>query len=67
MIPLFPELRPYLEAAFDEAPARTEYAVMRYRQRNSNLRTQLLRIIGRAGVTFGPSYFTTCGPVGKLN
>ena len=43
--------------AYAEAPAGTEYAIMRYRQRNSNLRTQLLRIIDRAGVTFWPKLF----------
>ena len=43
--------------AYAEAPAGTEYAIMRYRQRNSNLRTQLLRIIDRAGMTFWTKLF----------
>jgi len=44
-IPLFPELRPYLEAAWDEAAPGTEFVITRYRDTNSNLRTQLERIL----------------------
>ena len=50
MIPLFPELRPYLMEVFDEAKPRTEHVITRYRQRNVNLRTQLHRIIRKAGL-----------------
>jgi len=50
VMPLFPELRPYLEAVFDEAEPGTKYVITRYRQANANLRTQLLRIIGYAGL-----------------
>ncbi|NLF06670.1 MAG: site-specific integrase [Pirellulaceae bacterium] len=49
-IPIFPELRPHLEAAFDEAEPGTEYVITRYRNANSNLRTQLERIIRKAGL-----------------
>ena len=56
-IPMFPELRPYLEAAFDEAAAGTEYVITRYRDTNSNLRTQLERIIHKAGLTSWPKLF----------
>jgi integrase len=50
VVPLFPELRPYLEAAFDEAPARTVYVVRGYRDDTQNLRTQFFRILRRARV-----------------
>ena len=50
VIPLFPELRPYLEESFDQAEAGTEYILTRYRHANANLRTQLSRIIRRAGL-----------------
>lgn len=50
VVPIFPELRPYLEAAFEEAPARTVYVVRRYRDETQNLRTQFQRIIRRARV-----------------
>jgi hypothetical protein len=57
VMPLFVELRPYLEAVFDEAEPGTEHIITRYRQRNSNLRTQLLRIIRCAGVKPWPKLF----------
>ncbi len=57
VIPLFPELRPYLEEAFEQAPEGTEYVVWRYRDTNANLRTQLERIIGRAGLKPWPKLF----------
>jgi len=50
VIPLFPELRSHLEAAFDEAQPGTEFVITGYRDRNSNLRTQLERIIRKAGL-----------------
>ena len=51
-IPLFPELRPYLQAAYDELladfdpkerPLSKEPVITRYRHTNGNLRTQLMR------------------------
>ena len=59
VVPLFPLLRPHLEAAFEQADEGSVYVVPEeYRRRasgpagwiNTNLRTQLLRIIRRAGV-----------------
>ncbi len=50
-LPLFPELRKYLEGAWDEAEPGTEYVITRYRDKNANLRTQLERIIQRAGLS----------------
>ena len=57
LIPIFPELRPYLERAWDEAEPGTEFAVTRYRNANANLRTQLERIIARAGLKPWPKLF----------
>lgn len=56
-VPLFPELRPYLEAVYDAAPEGTEHVITRYRDRNSNLRTQLERIIRKAGLEPWPKLF----------
>jgi len=56
-VPLFPELRPHLEAAFDRAAVGAEFVITRYRDGNANLRTQLLRIIAKAGLTPWPKLF----------
>ncbi|MFM7249772.1 MAG: tyrosine-type recombinase/integrase [Planctomycetaceae bacterium] len=56
-IPLFAELRPHLEQAFDEAPEGATHVIRRYRGSNCNLRTQFLRILGRAGVSAWPRLF----------
>jgi len=48
--PLFPELRPLLERAFDEAEEGALHVITRYRGDNANLRTQFVRILKRAGV-----------------
>jgi integrase len=59
VIPLFPELRPYLEEIWEQAEPGVEYVITRYREaaqrtpaggRNCNLRTQFHRIIRRAGI-----------------
>ena len=68
VIPLFPELRPYLEAVRDELFADRNFdpkanrlseqpIITRYRDRNSNLRTQLERIIRKAGLQPWPKLF----------
>jgi len=53
-IPLFSELRPHLQEVFDEAEPGTEHVITRYRDTRQNLRTQLCRIIHRAGLTPWP-------------
>ena len=53
LVPLFPELRPYLEAVYFaalETGELPEHVITRYRDTNANLRTQLCRIIARAGL-----------------
>lgn len=57
MIPLFPELRPHLLAAFEDAGEGEEHIITRYRDANANLRTQLHRIIKRAGLEPWPKTF----------
>lgn len=62
-IPLFPEIRPYLEAAWDRAPEGSVYVMPeKYRLRaqgpggwrNANLRTTLGKILRRAGLESWP-------------
>ena len=57
IVPLFKELRPYLEQAFEAAPEGAEYCIGRYREPDQNLRTQLCRILRRAGVQQWPKLF----------
>jgi len=57
VIPLFPELRPFLEQVWDQAEPGTQYVITRYRNDNANLRTQLNRIIAKAGLKPWPKLF----------
>jgi len=57
MVPIFPELLPYLEQAWDEAEPGTQFVITRYRGYNQNLRTQLQRIIAKAGLETWPKLF----------
>ena len=57
IVPLFPELRPFLEECFELAEPGTEFVITRYRDTNANLRTNLLRIIKRAGMKPWPKLF----------
>ena len=57
VVPIFPELYPYLQDAFDQAEPGQSYLITRHRDANANLRTQLLRIIGRAGLAPWPKLF----------
>lgn len=50
VVPIFPELRPYLEAAHEAADDGTEFVVWQYRGAGVNLRTGFQRIIKRAGL-----------------
>jgi hypothetical protein len=50
VVPLFPELRPYLDDGFKLAKPGAVYVINRYRDGDTNLRTQLQRIIRKAGV-----------------
>jgi integrase len=67
VMPLFPELRSHLETAWNDlldsgfdpkvSKASEQPVVRRYRDSNSNLRTQLCRIIAKAGLTPWPKLF----------
>ena len=57
VIPMFPELHDPLLEVFNEAEEGTEYVITRYRDLNCNLRTQLNRIIKRAGLSPWPRLF----------
>jgi hypothetical protein len=58
-VPIFPELRSYLEEAFEQAPAGAVYVLNRYRDasRNQLLRKHFLGILLRAGVSPWPKLF----------
>lgn len=57
VIPLFPKLRPRVEAVWDQAERVTRFIITQYRDTNANLRTQFLRIIKRAGLEPWPKLF----------
>ncbi len=57
LVPIFPELLPYLREAFEAAEPGTKYVITRCRDGSANLRTQLERIIGRAGLKPWPKLF----------
>ncbi len=62
VVPLFPELRPHLEAMFDEAPEGAEYVLTdRYRSMKTfdliNFRSRLLDTIATAGLKPWPKLF----------
>ena len=56
-VPIFPELRPYLEQAFDAAPEGSVYVAPRCRDGKINLRTGMERILRKAGVAQWPKLF----------
>ena len=59
VIPIFPELRPYLDAAWFEAEKGEGiiYPITSYRDAKQNLRTQFERIIQKAGLNPWPKLF----------
>ena len=52
--PIFPETMPHLQALYDSAEPGAQYVITRYRDAGQNLRTQLERLILRAGLTPWP-------------
>lgn len=57
VVPMFPELRPLFQEAFDLAEVGEDYCITRYRDQNTNLRTQLTRMLTRAGIKPWPKLF----------
>ncbi len=57
--PIFPELRPYLQTAWDRMPdgPTSAFVVTRYRRPDQNLRETFLKILKRAGVEPWPRLF----------
>ena len=55
-VPIFPQLLPYLQKAFDEADDGSEFVITRFGW-GSNLNPQARRIIERAGLTPWPKTF----------
>jgi len=56
-VPLYPELRVHLREVWEQAAPGTARVINRYRCSTQNLRTQLCRIIKRAGLTPWPKLF----------
>jgi len=56
-VPIFPDLRPHLQAAWDQAEDGAVHFINRYRDANQNLRTTMLRIIRKAGLKPWPKPF----------
>lgn len=56
-VPIFPELRPHLEAVRKEADPEAVYVINRHRVGSRNLRTPLEKIMKRAGVASWPRLF----------
>lgn len=58
VVPIFPELRPYLDKCFfDPAEDRAEHVIAKHRIRSENLRTTFHKIIKRAGLKPWPKPF----------
>ena len=56
-VPMFPELRPLFQDAFDKAKEGDIFCITRYRDKSVNLRTQLSKMIRRAGLEPWPKLF----------
>jgi integrase len=56
-VPIFPELRPYLDECFELAEDGAVNVITRYRDTNANLRTTFNKIIKRAGAKPWPKLF----------
>jgi integrase len=65
IIPLFPELRPFLLAAFEDAPAGERYVIRRQRGRTFEHRSS--RSSNVPACRSGPSRSTTCAPAARRN
>lgn len=57
LCPIFVELRPFLEQAWDAAPTGATHVITSYRSVEQNLRTQFERIIKQAGLVPWPRLF----------
>jgi integrase len=61
LVPIFPEIRPHLMAAFEEAEPGAEYVIAdHYRKSPRNFRKQLTQIVAKAGLTLWPKPWQNC-------
>jgi integrase len=56
-VPMFPELKPLFQDAFDNAREGDVYCITRYRDKSANMRTTFYKIIARAGLKPWPKAF----------
>jgi len=56
-VPIFPELRPYLQEVFDHAEPGAVHVITSTRDSSTNLRTRFAKIIRRAGLKAWPKLF----------
>jgi hypothetical protein len=56
-VPIFPELRPFLEEAFEQAEPGTVHVITSKRDAEQNLRTRFMKILRRAGLTPWPKLY----------
>lgn len=56
-VPLFPELRPFLEACYRAKDRHSTKVIKRVQCTKNNLRTQMTRILKRAGIRVWPKLF----------
>jgi len=59
-VPMFPELKPLFQGAFDEAPTGAVYCIDRYKGKWSNLGVHMARIVKRAELEPWPKLFQNC-------
>ena len=57
IVPLFPELRPYLDNAHEIAGDNADYVISTHRLGSGNLRTQAMKLLQRAGLEIWPKLF----------
>jgi integrase len=57
LVPIFPELRPYLDEAWERAEEGAKFVIARRRDTEANLRTRFMRFIRRAGLEPWPKLF----------
>ena len=59
-VPMFPELSPLFQDAFDEAEPGSVYCITKYRRRAATLRDRFQTIVHRAGLELWPKPFQNC-------
>ncbi|QDU50274.1 tyrosine-type recombinase/integrase [Gimesia panareensis] len=57
MVPIFPQLKPYLEDCRELADDDAEFVIVRHRHGSNNLRTCMQKIVKRAGLNQWPRLF----------